>query len=63
MKGLQIYLSAEEVEALRASLDYSIRSVEDWWARFGQPETAEVGREKVADLRRLRDKLKAASRN
>lgn len=61
MTGRRISLTAADLAALRESLDYSIRNVEEWWSRYGQPETAELGRAKVANLRRLRDKLRAGS--
>jgi len=57
--GRRIYLTSADLDALRESLDYSIRNVEGWWSRHGEPETAEVGRAKVASLRRLRDRLRA----
>lgn len=55
----QIDLSPDEIAMLRESLDYSIRNVRDWHGRYGSSETADIGREKVEALGRLRQKLKA----
>jgi hypothetical protein len=60
--SLRIALSDDEIDALRESLDYSIRNVSDWHAHEGAPETLEVGRAKVAFLARLRQRLTALRR-
>jgi hypothetical protein len=57
MTGRRVYLTSADLDRLRESLDYSIRNVREWHDRHGLPETAPVGREKVAALRRLRGKL------
>ncbi len=58
----RIDLSPDEIALLRESLDYSIRNVGNWHAQQGSPETADVGREKVTALSRLRQKLTAATK-
>ncbi len=58
--GERLDLTSDEIAMLRESLTYSIRHVEEWWAKDGQPETAHLGREKVEALTRLRQKLGTA---
>ena len=57
MTGRSVYLTAADLDALRETLTYSIRNVEDWHARNGSSETAAVGRAKVDSLAALKRKL------